>query len=63
VHGAGYADYSHGIRLVSQKVLMDGKLLSIFDVLKDPELASLLSDEGPMVGLEFSQPPPAVAAN
>lgn len=63
VHGAGYADYSHGIRLVSQKVLIDGNLLSVFDVLKDPELAPLLSDEGPMVGLEFSQPRPALAVN
>ncbi len=25
VHGAGYADYSHGIRLVSDVVLIDGK--------------------------------------
>lgn len=48
VHGAGYADYSHGIRLVSEKVLVDGKLYSVYDILKDPELALLLSDEGPM---------------
>ena len=26
VHGAGYADYSHGIRLVSQMAMIDGKL-------------------------------------
>ena len=25
VHGACYADYSHGIRLVSETVLVDGK--------------------------------------
>lgn len=63
VHGAGYADYSHGIRLVSEKVLIDGKLHSVFDVLKDPELAPLLSDEGPITGFDFRQPLTTLAAN
>jgi hypothetical protein len=48
VHGANYADYSHGIRLVSEKALIDGKLRSIFDILHDSSLASVLSDEGPI---------------
>jgi hypothetical protein len=48
VHGAHYADYSHGIRLVSRKVLVDGKLRSISDVLQDPVLSKVLSDEGPI---------------
>lgn len=63
VHGAGYADYSHGIRLVSEKVLIDGELHLVYDILKDPELASLLSDEGPMVGFESSLEPLALAVN
>jgi hypothetical protein len=63
VHGAGYADYSHGIRLVSEKVLVDGKLCSVYDILEDPELASLLSDEGPMVGFNSSPKRPVLAAN
>ncbi|HAM51770.1 MAG TPA: hypothetical protein DCP92_14205 [Nitrospiraceae bacterium] len=46
VHNATYADYSHGIRLVSDTVLIDNKPQSIYDVLKDPKLSSLLSDEG-----------------
>ena len=46
VHGAQYADYSHGIRLVSQTVWIDGELRSIFDVLQDPVLAPLLTYEG-----------------
>lgn len=46
VHGARYADYSHGVRLVSTTVLVDGIPMSIFDVLEDPKLAGLLSDEG-----------------
>jgi hypothetical protein len=46
VHGWRYADYSHGVRLISTAVLVDGKPQSIFDVLENPELAGLLSDEG-----------------
>ena len=61
VHGAGYADYSHGIRLVSEKLIVDGKLQSVYDILKDPELAPLLSDEGPMAWL--GPQTPALAAH
>jgi hypothetical protein len=46
VHGAFYADYSHGIRLVSTIVLLDGKQRSIYELLRDPTLASVLSYEG-----------------
>ena len=46
VHQANYADYSHGIRLVSDIVLMGGKPESIYSVLEDPELTNVLSDEG-----------------
>ncbi|HUK52876.1 MAG TPA: hypothetical protein VL099_06250 [Candidatus Binatia bacterium] len=48
VHGAGYADYSHGIRLISQKVWIEGKLRWMDEVLRDPELSRVLSDEGPI---------------
>ena len=51
VHGACYADYSHGIRLVSETVLMDGQARSVYDVLRDPEMARTLSDEGPIPNL------------
>jgi hypothetical protein len=46
VHSANYADYSHGVRLVSDTVLIDGEPRSIYDVLEDPKLARVLSDEG-----------------
>jgi hypothetical protein len=46
VHQATYADYSHGIRLVSEIVLVDGKPKSIYSVLQDPQLTKVLSDEG-----------------
>ena len=48
VHPASYADYSHGIRLVSEIVLMDGKPESIYNVLMDPDLTNVLSNEGPI---------------
>ena len=39
VHGAGYADYSHGVRLVSQKAILDGNVRSVYDIQRDPVLA------------------------
>jgi hypothetical protein len=44
-HGQGYADYSHGIRLVWETVWIDGAPHSLYDVLKDPNLAPLLTYE------------------
>jgi hypothetical protein len=46
VHGAGYADYSHGIRLISDQVLLNGEPRLSYDVLEDPATADVLSDEG-----------------
>jgi len=46
VHGARYADYSHGVRLVSNVAYVNGVARSISDILKDPRLAAVLSDEG-----------------
>jgi hypothetical protein len=46
VHGAGYADYSHGIRMVSDTVWVDGRPRSLNDALADPRLAPLFSDKG-----------------
>ena len=45
-HAARYVDYSHGIRLVSSTLVVDGKALSMADVLTDPVLSELVSDEG-----------------
>lgn len=53
VHGAGYADYSHGIRLVSDTMYIDGKATSVRRVLQDPVLAAVLSDEGPLKALSL----------
>jgi hypothetical protein len=52
VHGAGYADYSHGVRLVSQQAIVDGRVQSVYDILRDPVLARVLSDEGAIHSVE-----------
>ncbi|HUA33554.1 MAG TPA: hypothetical protein VMA09_08105 [Candidatus Binataceae bacterium] len=48
VHGARYADYSHGVRLVSTTIWVNGKSMSIFEALADSQLAGVLSGEGPL---------------
>jgi hypothetical protein len=45
VHGENYLDYSHGVRLVSGTMLVDGVRRRILEVLEDPLLAPLLSYE------------------
>ncbi|MGA2708110.1 MAG: hypothetical protein ACLQJ0_22285 [Steroidobacteraceae bacterium] len=46
VHGWRYADYSHGARLISTQVFIDGKPRSIFEIMQDSRLAGALSKEG-----------------
>lgn len=46
VHQASYADYSHGIRLVSQVVAIDGQRETILDALQQAGSAALFSSEG-----------------
>jgi hypothetical protein len=44
-HVDWYVDYSHGIRLISQMIKIDGKELAISQILQDPILFKLISDE------------------
>lgn len=44
-HGDFYVDYSHGVRLVSKIVIVDGKPMPISSILRHPTLYTLLSDE------------------
>lgn len=48
VHGVRYADYSHGVRLVANTVFVDGEAMSYLAALADPNIAPLLSREGPI---------------
>jgi len=59
VHGANYADYSHGIRLVSDTMYIDGKPASVHQVLQNPDMAGILSDEGPVAIISQLIPEPA----
>ncbi len=45
-HSALYADYSHGVRLISNTAFLNGDSVQINDILKDPDLSILLSNEG-----------------
>lgn len=44
-HSSIHVDYSHGIRLVKNEVLLDGVKAKITDILRDPVLYKLFSDE------------------
>ncbi|MCB1394643.1 MAG: hypothetical protein H6898_09340 [Rhodobacter sp.] len=46
VHGAQYADYSHGIRLVSRRAYVNGRAIDLRDLLSDGRYAGLVSSEG-----------------
>lgn len=48
VHGAQYADYSHGIRLVSRTAYVNGRATDLRDLLSDGRYAGLISSEGPI---------------
>lgn len=45
IHINIYVDYSHGVRLISNRVLVDGKEYNYRDILKDTVLYTLLSNE------------------
>ena len=45
-HIAMYADYSHGVRLVSQLAFLNGDSVQVDDIIMDTSLWSLLSSEG-----------------
>src|SRR5437867_771052 len=45
-HEETYADYSHGVRLVQNSITYDGAPNTITNILTNPNLAVLLSDEG-----------------
>lgn len=44
-HVNWYVDYSHGIRLIKRTVKVDGKKMDYKDVLRNPLLSGLLTDE------------------
>jgi pimeloyl-ACP methyl ester carboxylesterase len=56
VHVDWYVDYSHGIRPVRRMVRIDGKRdLPVAEVLRDPHLHNLLSDEGEIARARYGE--------
>jgi hypothetical protein len=62
-HSAEWVDYSHGIRLVHQRMYVNGEAKRVADVLADPQLAGLISDEGVMSNLRYPTSFPASFGN
>ena len=50
VHGAYYADYSHGIRLVSRTAFVNGRAVDLRELLTDERYASFLNSDGALSG-------------
>jgi len=62
IHEASYEDYSHGTRLVNLRMLLDGAETNVLDVLNDPVLHPILSDEGQFTVRRYpNTPPPPIA--
>lgn len=49
VHGASYADYSHGVRLVHRVMLWKGQPVDAEEIFRDPARSKLVSDQGVFV--------------
>ena len=47
-HEDTYADYSHGIRMISNDVIINGNVMKLQDVFSDTKFSALVSDEGPL---------------
>ncbi|MDJ0629732.1 MAG: hypothetical protein QNJ44_15850 [Rhodobacter sp.] len=52
VHGKNYADYSHGVRLVSMTAYVNGEPRWLPDILQDPSLAPSVNSEGAIPHLD-----------
>jgi hypothetical protein len=59
-HGEGYADYSHGIRLVQDAVQLDGMATTVSAILKNDTVAAILSDEGTIAIPRYGDSPAGV---
>jgi len=52
-HSAAWVDYSQCIRLVQQRMTVNGSSTTVGEVLANPDLAGLLSDEGPVTDARY----------
>ena len=56
-HVDWYVDYSHGIRFINNQVMIDGTPVLFTDILKDPVLYRLFSDEDSPMQQPFYKKP------
>jgi peptidoglycan hydrolase-like protein with peptidoglycan-binding domain len=47
-HEPSYADYSHGVRLVSGTIVIDGRPMTMEEAMRDPVYSRAVSNEGPI---------------
>jgi hypothetical protein len=47
-HNSAHADYSQNVTLVSRKAVLDGQQVDLDQILTDPNLAPLVSHQGPL---------------
>lgn len=52
-HTNTWVDYSHGVRLVSNTGYLNGKRIKLTDILKNPLIYGLLSDEGVILNTKY----------
>ncbi|MDQ8005431.1 MAG: hypothetical protein REI64_11580 [Pedobacter sp.] len=52
-HTNTWADYSHGVRLVSETAILNGKKVKLANLLKHPLLHQLVSDEGVILNSKY----------
>ncbi len=63
-HADSWVDYSHGVRLVAKIAKLDGVDKTVAEILADPKLSVLLSDEGqPRAGEWRTVPPPQLGGH
>ncbi|MCB0284110.1 MAG: hypothetical protein KDF60_16100 [Calditrichaeota bacterium] len=48
-HNSSWADYSHGVRLISKHAFLNRQPISLEEIYKDPILSILISNEGPIL--------------
>ena len=53
-HIDSYTDYSHGIRFINSRILIDGEIYDFKDILSDDRMFSIISDEeSPMIKTSY----------
>jgi hypothetical protein len=55
IHAETYVDYSHGVRLMSRHVMVEGHLIDAEILLRDPVMSGVVSDEGAMGGEDWNK--------